>query len=57
MKIGIDISQTAYAGTGVARYTVALAQSLLKAKTNHQFIFFFSSLRQKPPKDVYKRQV
>lgn len=52
MKIGIDISQTAYAGTGVARYTTALVKSLLNAKSTHEFVFFFSSLRRKPPKEL-----
>lgn len=54
MKIGIDISQTAYAGSGVARYTIALVESLLNAHSEHEFIFFFSSLRQNPPKELVK---
>lgn len=52
MKIGIDISQTAYAGTGVARYTTALVRSLLNSQSKHEYVFFFSSLRLKPPKEL-----
>lgn len=47
MKIGIDISQIAYQGTGVARYTGNLIESILHYDTDNEYIFFFSSLRQK----------
>ena len=52
MKIGIDISQTAFPGSGVSRYTHGLVRSLLQINTKHEFIFFYSSLRQKPPQDL-----
>ncbi|QQG44791.1 MAG: glycosyltransferase family 4 protein [Candidatus Roizmanbacteria bacterium] len=45
MKIGIDISQTAYPGSGVARYTHTLISFLLKYDSNNEYVLFFSSLR------------
>lgn len=47
MKIGIDISQIVYEGSGVARYTHYLVDAILNGKTKHEFVFFFSSLRGK----------
>jgi glycosyltransferase involved in cell wall biosynthesis len=52
MRIGIDISQTAYPGTGVARYTKKLVENLLKIDKNNEYILFFSSLRAKFPQDL-----
>lgn len=52
MKIGIDLSQIVYSGTGVARYTRGLLQSILQYNRQHQWSFFFSSLRQKFPADL-----
>ncbi len=50
MKIGIDISQIAFPGTGSAVYTENLVKNLLKNKEN-EYVLFFSSLRQLPPKE------
>lgn len=47
MKIVIDISQIAYKGTGVARYTKTLVDSLIKYDQTNDYTFFFSSLRQR----------
>ena len=47
MKIGIDISQIVYQGTGVARYTQRLIESLLKVDKENEYVLFFSSLRRK----------
>lgn len=47
MKIAIDISQIVYKGSGVSRYTRNLIEALLTADKKNQYIFFFSSLRQK----------
>jgi len=47
MKIGIDISQTAHPGTGVANYTKNLVENLLKIDRKNEYILFFSSLRRK----------
>jgi len=49
MKIGIDISQLVYSGTGVARYTEGLVKAILKYNCQHEWRFFFSSLRRKLP--------
>lgn len=45
MKIGIDISQIVYEGTGVSTYTRSLVEALVKASSNDEFILFGSSLR------------
>jgi len=47
MKIGIDISQIIYKGTGVANYTHHLVENLIKIDKTNQYILFFSSLRRK----------
>lgn len=44
MKVGIDISQVAFPGTGVAMYTAKLVEHLLKA--GGDYLLFGSSLRQ-----------
>lgn len=49
MKIGIDISQTAYPGTGVANYTKNLILALLRIDKKNEYVLFFSSLRKKCP--------
>lgn len=45
MRIGVDISQLAYPGSGVWRYTHSLVEQLLTYK-EHEFVLFYSSLRQ-----------
>lgn len=47
MKIGIDISQTAYRGTGVANYIQKLVEHLTALDTKNEYILFFSSFRKK----------
>lgn len=47
MKIGIDISQIAYEGTGVANYVRNLVENLLKIDKKNEYILFFASLRKK----------
>ncbi|HLB60497.1 MAG TPA: glycosyltransferase [Patescibacteria group bacterium] len=42
MKIGIDISQTVYEGTGVAEYTLRLVESLLRYDTRNEYVLFFA---------------
>lgn len=49
MKIGIDISQLAHEGTGVANYLQNLVQSLIEQDDKNEYILFFSSLRKKFP--------
>jgi glycosyltransferase involved in cell wall biosynthesis len=46
MKIGIDISQIVYQGTGVARFCRGLVDSILEREKEHDWFFFFSSLRR-----------
>lgn len=46
MKIGIDISQTAYTGTGVANYLKSLVKELVRIDTQNEYVLFFSSLRR-----------
>lgn len=47
MKIAIDISQIVYYGTGVARFTQGLVNSILKYDNDNQWTFFISSRRKK----------
>jgi len=47
MKIGIDISQIVYQGSGIATYTQELVENLLKADKKNDYLFFGSSLRQR----------
>lgn len=46
MKIGIDISQIVYKGTGVARFTQGLVNSILEYDEKNSWTFLFYSLRQ-----------
>ncbi|MEM4230903.1 MAG: glycosyltransferase [Candidatus Pacearchaeota archaeon] len=46
MIIGIDISQLAYEGTGVANYLQDLIQKLLEIDKKNEYVLFFSSLRK-----------
>jgi len=45
MKIGIDISQIAYKGTGVSRFTEGLVHAILDNNKLDEWTFFFSSFR------------
>ncbi|HUV47105.1 MAG TPA: glycosyltransferase family 1 protein [Candidatus Bathyarchaeia archaeon] len=50
MKVGIDISQITYEGTGVAAYTRSLVKALLRVdKNDDEFVLFGSSLRNRRP--------
>lgn len=46
MKIGIDVSQIAYGGTGVSQLVQSLVQQLLKIDSENEYVLFFSSLRR-----------
>ncbi|SRR5258706_1320127 len=46
MRIGIDISQMAYPGTGVANYLQNLVESLIEYDKENEYILFYSSLRK-----------
>lgn len=49
MRIGIDISQIAYTGTGVGAYIKNLLGALLAEDKKNEYILFFSSLRREFP--------
>lgn len=46
MKIGIDISQIVYEGTGVAAYVRHMVDTLLASDTRNEYILFGASLRR-----------
>lgn len=46
VRIGIDVSQVAYEGTGVSQFIVNLVEHLVRIDKNNQYILFFSSLRK-----------
>jgi hypothetical protein len=52
MKIGIDISQIVYEGTGVARFTEGLVKSILQYDKTNEWTFFMSTLRKKPNQEL-----
>ncbi len=47
MKIGIDVSQMCYEGTGVARYVRGLTESLLSLDSPHTFVLFAGALQHR----------
>lgn len=55
MRIGIDISQIAYKGTGVARFTEGLVNSVLKYDKKNSWIFLFYSFRQNLDPELEKK--
>lgn len=56
MKIGIDISQIAYKGTGVSTYLVNLVQDLLTIDKENEYILFYSSFRRRIQDSKFKIQ-
>jgi hypothetical protein len=54
MKIGIDISQLAYQGTGVAEYLENLITNLIKMDKKNEYILFFSSFRNSLKSGILK---
>lgn len=46
MKVGIDISQIVFPGTGVATYTRNLVEKILEMDRKNEYVLFGSSLRQ-----------
>ncbi len=46
MRIGIDISQLAYQGTGVSNYLTGLVEGLLEADQENDYVLFYSSFRR-----------
>lgn len=56
MKIGIDISQLAYANTGVANYLENFVRGLLEIDMKNEYILFYSSLRRPIQSSKFKIQ-
>ena len=56
MKIGIDVSQVAYEGTGVSQLVTNLVQNLLKIDKENEFVLFYSSLRKVIQNSKFKIQ-
>ena len=55
MKIGIDVSQVVYQGTGVATYTRELVRALLTLDKKNEYVLFGSTLRrQKELSDFFR---
>lgn len=46
MRIGIDISQLAYPGTGVANFVKNLVENLISTDQQNEYVLFYSSLRK-----------
>ena len=55
MNIGIDISQIAYKGSGVARFTEGLVQAILDYDKTNTWYFFYFGLRNKIDEDLEKK--
>lgn len=47
MRIGIDISQIVYEGSGVSTYVKHMVRALVKKQTDHTFVLFGASLRKR----------
>lgn len=52
MRIGIDISQTAYENTGVGNYLSDLVANMLLEDDKNDYVLFFSSMRRRPSSKV-----
>ncbi len=57
MKIGLDISQVTYRGTGVARYMHNLTAHLISDDTSNEFILYGNSLRDYQRLEEYYKAV
>lgn len=55
MKIGIDVTQLNYLGTGVANYTYQLVKHLLLIDKKNEYRLFYSSFRQ--PNNFYLNEL
>ena len=47
MRIGIDISQVVYEGSGVGRYVKEMVLSMTRLAPEHEYVLFGGTLRQK----------
>ena len=56
MRIGIDISQLAYEGTGVANYLRNLVEHLVQQDTKNDYVLFYACLRKSLPSSTFNFQ-
>jgi len=56
VKIGIDVSQIAYRGTGVANLLANLVTGLIKLDKKNQYILLYSSLRRNFQSSIFNFQ-
>lgn len=54
MKIGIDVSQIAYEGTGVSEFIRRLVENLIKVDGKNEYVLFFSSFRKQFPNSNFQ---
>src|SRR5258708_35529586 len=52
MRIGVDVSQSAYEGTGVSEFIYQLVYHLVMKDPKNTYVFFFSSLRSDIPEKI-----
>ncbi len=57
MRIGIDISQIVYEGTGVGRYVQEIVKALLTLDRNNDYVLFGASLRRQPIFRKYFKEI
>ncbi len=56
MRIGIDVSQIVYEGTGVSQWITSLVEQLIKAYSKYEYVLFFSSLRSNFQSSIFNFQ-
>ncbi len=56
MRIGIDVSQIVYEGTGVSQWITSLVEQLIKADSKNEYVLFFSSLRSNFQSSIFNFQ-
>ncbi len=57
MRVGIDISQAVYEGTGVGRYVRELVPRVIAASPEHSFVLFAGCLRRKRSIEEFVRPI
>jgi hypothetical protein len=57
MRIGIDISQIVYEGTGVARYMENIIRELVKKDQQNEYVLFGASLRKQQKLTAYFQKI
>ncbi len=55
MRIGIDISQIVYEGTGVGTYVRRMVEALLKTDTKNEYVLFGASFRRRDEFEKFYR--